>query len=316
MIRSNFDQEMRRPSVVTFGVFDGLHRGHQAIVERVVQLARQRGGCASVVTFDPHPALVLAPTKAPRLIGTLDQRLEGLERLGIEQVAILDFDESAAREDAASFVQRVLVEYLHTCDLVVGDDVHFGRGREGDLALLVREGERHGFQVHRSLTLGDGRRFSSSSVRSALELGDVAGARTILGRPFVLRGDVVHGDARGREIGFATANIDLAPRQQVPNRGIYAGAVRWAGSPWQCAAISVGTRPQFYDDGQLLVEVHIPDFNADLYDEVLDVAFLESLRGEARFASVDDLVAQMGRDVAKCREIFSEFTPQAWALLG
>ena len=313
---SNFEAEMQRPSVVAFGVFDGLHLGHQALIERVVRLASPVGAAASIVTFDPHPALVLSPLNAPELIGTLDQRLEGLERLGIDQVGVLSFDDFAARESAASFVERVLVGYLGTTDLVVGDDVHFGRDRQGDIASLVHEGERHGFRVHTSPTYGVEQRYSSTAVRARLDQGDVVGARDILGRPFVLRATVVHGDARGREMGFPTANLKAPPRQKLPGRGIYAAAVRWVGAEWRCAAVSVGTRPQFYDDGQLLVEVHLPDFDGDLYDAVLDVAFLERLRGEATFVTLDELLAQMALDVEHSREIFGKFTPGAWVLLG
>ncbi len=316
MKRSNFDAEMLRPSVVAFGVFDGLHRGHQALIEHVVRLAAERRATASIVTFDPHPALVLAAPNAPELIGTIEQRLEGLERLGVEQVGVLDFNEFAARESAASFIERVLVGYLGTTDLVVGDDVHFGRGREGDIALLVREGERHGFRVHTSPTYGAPARYSSTAVRASLDRGDVIGAREILGRPFVLRAGVVHGDARGRELGFPTANLEVALRQKLPARGIYAAMVRWSGATWRCAAVSVGTRPQFYDDGRLLVEVHLTDFEGDLYGQVLDVAFLERLRGEATFTSVEELLAQMALDVEQSREICEKFTPGAWLLLG
>ncbi|NNN07772.1 MAG: bifunctional riboflavin kinase/FAD synthetase [Acidimicrobiaceae bacterium] len=313
---SNFDAEMQRPSVVAFGVFDGLHLGHQALIEHVVRLSSQQGAVASIVTFDPHPALVLSALTAPYLIGTLEQRLEGFESLGIDQVGVLSFDEFAARESAASFIERVLVGYLATTDLVVGDDVHFGRGREGDITLLVHEGERHGFRVHSSPTYGGEHRYSSTSVRARLDDGDVAGARDILGRPFVLRAKVVHGDGRGRTMGFPTANLDVAPRQKLPARGVYAAAVRWGGNAWRCAAVSVGTRPQFYDDGQLLVEVHVPDFEGDLYDQVLDVAFLERLRGEATFATLEELLAQMSLDVRQSQEIFEKFTPGSWVLLG
>ena len=311
----NFEGEMLRPSVVAFGVFDGLHLGHQALIEHVVRLARESGSYATVITFDPHPALVLSPLNAPELIATLEQRLEGLERLGVDQVGVLGFNEFAARESATAFVERILVGSLGTADLVVGDDVHFGRDREGDVALLVREGQRHGFRVHSSPTYGGAERFSSTAVRASLERGDVTGASAILGRPFVLRATVEHGDARGRELGFPTANLALSARQKLPQRGIYAAAARWGNEPWRCAAVSVGTRPQFYQGGQLLVEVHLPDFEGDLYGAVLDVAFLERLRGEGTFETLDDLVAQMTLDVVRSREIFEKFTPEGWVLL-
>ncbi len=313
---SHFDAELERPSVAAFGVFDGLHLGHQALVAHVVRLARENQATPSIITFDPHPALVLSPLAAPRLIGTLDQRLEGLERLGIEQVGVLGFDELSASESASSFVERVLVGRLGVTELVVGDDVHFGRHREGDVALLEREGVRLGFRVHTSPTYGGDQRFSSTSVRTMLSEGDVAGAQQILGRPFVLRGTVVHGDARGRELGFPTANLRVGERQVLPALGIYATAVHTRDDQWRCGATSVGTRPQFYENGGVLVEVHLPDFEGDLYDQVVDVAFLARLRGEATFATLEDLLAQMKRDVSVSAEIFQGFSPEASLLLG
>jgi len=313
---SHFDTELERPSVVAFGVFDGLHRGHQALLGEVVRRARERAAFASVITFDPHPALVLSASTAPLLIGTLAQRLEGFERLGIEQVGVLGFDEASARESASSFIERVLVRHLGTVELVVGDDVHFGRDREGDIGLLVREGSLHGFEVHTSPTYGGSERFSSTAVRSCVARGDVDGATALLGRPFVLRGTVVHGDARGRELGFPTANLRVADRQQLPALGIYACGVHLRDGQWRCGAVSVGTRPQFYENGGVLVEVHLPGFDGDLYDQVLDVAFLARVRGEETFATIEDLLVQMGRDVATSHEIFTKFHPHAAPLLG
>lgn len=313
---SRFDQPFVRPSVAAFGVFDGLHRGHQALLAHVVDLAGRHGAAASILTFDPHPALVLSRESAPPLIGTLDQRLEGLDRLGIVQVGVMEFDEPSARESAAAFVQRVLVGELGVIDLVVGDDVHFGRDREGDVELLRREGDRWGFRVHTSPTYGGDVRFSSTAVREALRDGNLVDAQAILGRPFVLRGTVVHGDGRGTQIGFPTANLALGDHQLVPGRGIYAAGVRLDDGPWRAAAVSVGTRPQFYDDAAVLVEVHLPDFAGDLYGRDLDVAFLERLRGEAKFDRLEDLLVQMALDVARSREIFATFTPASSVLLG
>ena len=313
---SHFDIELRQPSVAAFGVFDGLHRGHQALISQVVVLAHEHAAHATVVTFEPHPAQILSPSTAPLLISTMEQRLEGMDRLGIEQVGVMGFDLASAGESAVSFVERVLVRQLGVRDLVVGDDVHFGRDREGDVALLAREGDRFGFRVHTSPTYGDADRYSSSAVRSRLAAGDVTAASEILGRAFVLRGHVVHGDARGREIGFPTANLRTQERQQLPALGIYAAAVHLESGEWRCGAVSVGTRPQFYDNAGVLVEVHLPGFEADLYDQRVDVAFLERLRGEATFATVEELVVQMGRDVARCNDIFEKFNPAASVLLG
>ena len=312
---SRFDTQLHRPSVAAFGVFDGLHRGHQALISQVVALAHEHTAHATIVTFDPHPAQVLSPSTAPLLISTIEQRLEGMDQLGIDQVGVMGFDQASAGESAVSFVERVLVRQLGVRDLVVGDDVHFGRDREGDVALLTREGDRFGFRVHASPTYGDSSRYSSSAVRSLLAAGDVTAASEILGRVFVLRGHVVHGDARGREIGFPTANLRTQERQQLPALGIYAAAVHLESGPWRCGAVSVGTRPQFYDNAGVLVEVHLPGFEGNLYDQRVDVAFLERLRGEAAFATVEELVVQMGRDVARSNDIFEKFNPAASVLL-
>ncbi len=309
-------REQDAPSVVSVGVFDGLHRGHQRVIDHVIARARAYGALASVVTFDPHPALVLDPARAPHLIGTLSQRLEGFEALGVDQVRILDFDQAASQEHASAFIERVLVGELGAIEVVVGEDFRFGQGREGDVALLAREGERLGFQVSPSVLFGDGQRWSSSAVRLALADGDVERAGVILGRAFVLRGEVDHGDARGAELGFPTANVLVGAHQALPARGIYAGAARLPDRRWWPAAISVGTRPQFYADGALLVEVHVAGFGGDLYGEVLDVAFLQRLRDEAAFADVEGLIAQIERDVVSSVGVFATFAPEASVLLG
>ncbi len=296
-------------SVIAIGVFDGLHLGHQAVIDMLLHLdgERARDAVPTIVTFDPHPALILAPERAPRLLGTLDQRLEGFEALGIEQVRVITFDRTLADETAADFIGRVLARELHAWEIVVGEDFRFGHNRAGDVALLSAEGQRYGFGVYEAPSFGEPR-WSSTAVRHALELGDVAGATALLGRPFVLRGRVEHGDARGGALGFATANVATGPHQLVPLEGVYAGAAKSLDGVWRPAAISIGTRPQFYEDGPLLVEVHVLGYEGDLYDTVLDVAFVQRLRPEAVFSDVDALVAQIGRDVDQTLEIFKKFS--------
>jgi riboflavin kinase/FMN adenylyltransferase len=302
------------PSVVAIGVFDGLHRGHQAVLDQLVDLARSHDALATVVTFDPPPAIVLAPDRAPRLLGTIDQRLEGLERLGIDQVRVLTFSKELARETAAEFIDRVLVKDLRARCVIVGEDFHFGHNREGTLATLRAAGEEHGFDVVAAPTHGGDERWSSTSVRQALAAGDLDRAASVLGHPFTLRGAVVHGDERGRELGFSTANLQLADRQALPDEGVYAGAVELDGT-WRPAAISVGRRPQYYDDGDLLVEVHLVGYQGDLYGRTLDVLFLARLRGQTTFANESELSEQIGLDVAKTQQIFAEFSKNAPKLL-
>lgn len=303
------------PSAVAIGVFDGLHRGHQKVIDRLCQISARHKVLCTVVTFDPHPALVLAPERAPLQIGSLDQRLEGLAALGVDQVRILDFNEQLAREGASAFVNRVLVHELKTRHVVVGEDFHFGHNRKGDVELLSDEGARHGFKVHPAPIFGDGDRWSSTQVRQSLQSGDLARANAILGRPFTLRGAVVHGDARGRDLGYPTANLGLSSRQILPGVGIYAGAVRTPDATWWPAAISVGSRPQFYDDGRILVEVHVAGFDGDLYGHDLDVVFLAHLRMEAVFDSIGALTSQIEHDVEQTLAIYKKFTPADFALL-
>ena len=304
------------PSAIAMGVFDGLHRGHQRVISEVIQLAREHDAVPTVVTFDPHPAEVLSEGGAPLMLSTIDQRLEGLAALGVEHTRVLTFDHSLAEESAVSFVDRVLARELNARQVVVGSNFRFGHDRVGDVALLEREGDVRGFRVHPAPLYGDGVRWSSTAVRVALASGDLARANTVLGRPFTLRGEVEHGDARGVGLGFPTANVAVARRQQLPANGIYAGAARARDATWWPAAISVGTRPQFYDDGATLVEVHLVGFGGDLYSETLDVAFAEALRGEMSFADVDELIEQIGRDVKQTLAIFDSFSAESSALLG
>lgn len=289
---------------VAIGVFDGLHRGHVAVVERLLAHANTGALRSCVVTFDPHPAQLLAPLQAPRLLATLEQRVEGLRALGVDEVRVVHFDRARSQQGARDFVTELLVGELAAKVVVVGEDFRFGHDRLGSVALLNEMGPHHDFSVDAVALFGGVTKWSSSAVRAALNAGDVDGANDILGYVFCVRGDVVHGDARGRTLGYPTANVEIAVHQQLPTVGIYAGATRIGGRTWP-AAISVGTRPQFYNDGVVLVEVHVPGFDGDLYGTSLDVMFLRRLRDEATFASLEDLIAQIGADVAKSQEIFN-----------
>ena len=303
------------PSVVTIGVFDGLHRGHQAVIAQLIALARQYDARSTVVTFDPSPAMVLAPLMAPRLLASLDQRLEGLEALGVDQVRVITFNEELKRESARHFIERVLVGELRARCVVVGEDFHFGRNREGTVAVLREVGAELGFDVTPVPLYGGDERWSSSSVRSALVDGDLPYAQSVLGHHFVLRGRVGHGDQRGEALGFPTANLTLATHQALPSEGVYAGATRLDGAWWP-AAISIGTRQQFYEDGDLLVEVHVAGYEGDLYDREIDVVFLERLRAQLTFENVEALTHQISLDVAKTLQIFERDSTHDAQLLG
>jgi riboflavin kinase / FMN adenylyltransferase len=296
-------------SVVAIGVFDGVHRGHQAVLRHVVKLAHERDLDAIVVTFDPTPAEVLAPERAPKMLATLDDRIREFEALGIDEVRIVHFSEEASREEAEAFVDRVVVAGCDARIVVVGEDFHFGQNRKGNVERLRGWGEARGFTVSPVMLVGDESQFSSTRVRAYVAGGEVAEARNVLGRPFGYRDvEVVHGDARGgAELGYPTANIDPSTRLIRPALGIYAGFADLADGSRYAAAISVGKRPQFYEDGSLLIEAFLCGFSGDLYGQSLSLSFLDFLRGELKFETVEDLVDQMHRDVKKTEEVFASY---------
>ena len=297
-------------SVVTIGAYDGVHRGHCQVLQLVRELADARGLDAVCVTFDRHPAEVVRPETAPKLLTGLDHKLELLvDTQLLDVVCVLEFDEGRSKESAEDFVHEVLVGMLGAQLVVVGADFHFGHRRGGNVALLERMGADLGFEV-----LGLGlvapqsdpahEPYSSTRVRHRLAAGDVAGAADLLGRPHEVRGRVVMGDQRGRELGFPTANVALSERICLPADGIYAGRFRGDDGTWRPAALSLGRRPTFYEaQPYSLLEAYLLDFDGDLYGQDVAVQFVEHLRGEQRFDSVDELVAQMGRDCDRARRI-------------
>lgn len=295
------DPRWRRPapSGVAIGVFDGVHVGHAAVLGRLVDQARARGLSAGVLTFDPHPVEVLAPERAPELLMTLSRRVELLTALGVDWVGILDLRQIRTM-DPESFVTQVLVGRANARTVSVGDDFRFGFDRRGDVGLLTRAGEQAGFSVAPvHLVTDSGGVISSSRVRDLVTKGEVAEAARLLGRPHRLGGEVVAGDARGRDLGYPTANLRPEPGIVAPADGIY--AVRVEGGARGPGVASLGVRPTFGAGGERLLEVHLFDFAGDLYGERLEVEFMERLRGEKRFDSVEALIEQMDRDVAAAR---------------
>jgi riboflavin kinase/FMN adenylyltransferase len=292
-------------SVVTIGVYDGVHLGHRAVLRLVRDLATARGLASVCVTFDRHPAEVVRPESAPLLLTDTPQKLELFGESGFLDAAfVLAFDEARSREAAEDFVRDVLVDGAHARLVVVGADFHFGRARGGNVAMLESLGAELGFEVV-GVGLeagGDGQIYSSTAIRLLLQAGDVAGAAAQLGRRYELRGTVVHGDHRGRELGFPTANLAIGPRHCLPADGIYAGTLVDGAGVERAAAISLGRRPTFYEDADLsLLEAHVLDWSGDLYGHAVGVRFTERLRGEERFDTVDALVAQIHRDVEAVR---------------
>ena len=307
----DFDHEIRPDggTAVTIGAFDGVHLGHRTVIATLRERARERGLRTVVVTFDRHPASVVRPDSAPLLLTDLEQKLELLESTGVDHTYVIRFDPERAAGSAESFVIDDLVGRLDTRLVAVGDDFHFGRGRVGNVELLRTMGAELGFDViGHALVDAEGRpsasSVSSTRIRSALRDGDLASANSMLGRPHEVRGVVGHGDARARELGFRTANVGVPPEICLPADGVYAGVhVLDDGTEHPCA-ISLGRRPTFYEDADAAVlESHLLDFDDDLYGRSARVRFVERLRGQERFDSVDALVAQMGADVERCRSI-------------
>lgn len=293
-------------SVVTVGVFDGVHRGHQQLIGTAVARGRARGLPTVLVTFDPHPAELVRPGSHPARLTSLRRRADLVAELGVDAFCVLPFTPELARTEAPEFAHEVLVERLHAAAVVVGRNFTFGHRAAGDVALLTRLGERFGFAVEGLDLISDpgidgGITFSSTYIRACIDAGDVAAAAAALGRPHRVEGVVVHGDRRGRDLGFPTANLATAPYTALPADGVYAG--RFAiGGRLLPAAISVGTNPTF--SGRVrTVEAYVLDVEEDFYGHEVAVDFEHRLRGQERFDDVDGLVAQMNHDVAQTRRL-------------
>jgi len=294
-----------RPTVVTVGMFDGVHRGHRMLFDRVFEEAKRLHARSAVVTFEPHPLEVLAPDKAPCILTTLDQRIALFADAGFDVALVLPFNRELAALSPLEFAREALVEELHVRKVLVGEDFRFGHDRAGNVAMLADIGKTEGFECEAvGLLGGDEGKISSSDVRLLLREGLVDGAASLLGRGYRLAGEVVHGDRRGRELGFPTANIKPHPRACLPALGVYAGWWCWDGRRLP-AAINVGVRPTFKTNDPPLAEVFVLDFDGDLYGAHAEVEFTAHLRPELKFDSADALVAQMDEDVARTRQVLA-----------
>ncbi len=298
--------------VVTIGAYDGVHVGHRRLIARLQRMATELGSSSAVVTFDRHPATVVRPESAPPVLTDLDQKLELLAGTGVATTLVVHFDEERSQETAEEFVRDVLVDCLGARAVIVGHDFHFGYQRRGNVELLQRMGAEHGFDVTgirlftaEDSTEGVGNQpVSSTRIRQLLAAGDVEEAAALLGRPHQVRGRVEHGDKRGRQLGFPTANVAVPAAIALPADGVYAGWYRRPDGLRHPAALSLGRRPTFYEEThQLLLEAHLLNFEGDLYDEGARVEFVATIRPQARFASAAELVNQMGKDVAATRHI-------------
>lgn len=294
--------QSRAEASLTIGVFDGVHRGHRALMSRLDdRLAK------TVLTFEPHPVEVLRPGTPPRLITTIDERTALFEAAGLDQVGVLDLAE-IKELGPDDFVVEVLLNRIRMRHLVLGPDFRFGRDRTGDVTLLVEMGRRRGFEVDIvDLVTDEQGPVSSSRIRTMIETGQVSEAARHLGSRFSLTGPVIHGDKRGAAIGYPTANLTPPPRKVIPRDGVYA-AFAHVGGEVKNAAVNVGRRPTF-GGGELLVEAFIMDFDEEIYGHEITIEFVEFLREELDFAEVDDLVEQMGEDVAESAKLLESTGP-------
>lgn len=308
--------EALRPCVVTLGNFDGVHRGHQAVLTAVVDAGRRMGLPAVAITFDPHPVAFLHPESAPDLIAPDSVRDDLLASTGIDGLLVLDFTTEFAQQSPEDFVRAVMVRGLDARAAVVGLDTRFGYRNSGDVSTLADLGEHFGFEVLALDDVGNGERFSSTVVRSKLRTGDVVEAARILGRPHRVVGTVVHGNHRGRGMGYPTANLSAESLGLVPLEGVYAGWLTRMdlaeGEPDRTmpAAISVGTNPTFETTDRRTVEAYVLDRDdLDLYDESVMVEFTAHIRPTLRFETVEELLDAMAEDVATCRRLLATIVP-------
>lgn len=292
------------PVALAIGNFDGVHLGHAAIARRLVETASSLALAPAILSFEPHPREFFSPASAPARLTTLREKLELLAALGIEQAMICPFNALFAALSAEEFVEQVLLRSLRVKHLIVGEDFRFGRGRRGDFALLRTLGERFGFVVEAmpDVTV-DGLRVSSSSVRQALADGDMSLAANLLGRPYMIDGKVAHGDKIGRQLGFATANIRIK-HNPLPMTGVFAVEVAGLGESALQGVANLGIRPTLGGTRPLL-EVHLFDFNRDIYGAHISVRFVKKLRNEQRFPNFDALKAQIAADAVAARAHFS-----------
>ncbi len=306
-IRIGLEAVEPAPSVVAIGFFDGVHRGHQSLISRAQKAAGEHGVRTVVVTFDRHPMEVVNPGARPPLLMGLDQRLRTLADLDVDLVVALPFDDDLRHLAPDDFVAHVLGGALQARHVVVGANFRFGHKAAGDVTTLADLGPSFGFTSEAVTLLEvDGVVISSTEIRGAVERGDVEQARRWLGRPHTLEGIVVRGDQRGRELGYPTANLLLDDRAAIPAEGVYAGRFRLVDGTWRPAAISVGRNPTFEGITAVRVEAFVIDFADDLYGVEAAVSFTHHLRGQQRFDSVEELVAQMGDDVEETRRLLAE----------
>jgi len=293
-------------SVVTVGTFDGVHKGHRVIMNTVIEKAKSRDARSVIVTFDPHPREIINPGSAGiKLLTTLEERCELLEDLGIDEMVVIPFDRDFSLLSSEEFIRDIIYEKIGVSEFVIGYDHHFGKDREGSIETVKKLGKELGFDVEVVKRQDvDEKPVSSTAIRKALsEDGNVELANEFLGRCYILNGTVIHGDKRGKKIGFPTANIKPEhPNKVIPKDGVYAVQVRYNGDFFG-GMMNIGTRPTFEDDQKRTLEVNIFDFDQDIYGKTLQVRFLKRIRDELKFSGVDELIAQLQKDKNIAQEV-------------
>ncbi len=294
------------PSVASIGMFDGVHRGHRRIIEIAVAEARRLGGPCVAVTFDRHPMEIIQPGEHPLQLTTVAQKLRLLEEIDVDMVLLIHFDQAVAKISAAEFCDSILAEKLRARQVVIGENFRFGRRAEGGVDFMQSRAEATGMQVTSVPLLRDGGEIiSSTCIRKLLERGEVEKANDMLGWEYLVEGVIVHGDNRGAELGFPTANLEVHVSRAIPADGVYAGEIHLEHlSHW--GVIYIGRVPTFKEGSERRIEVHIPGFEGDLYGHFLNVSFKQRLRGDIAFKDRDALVEQIMRDVERARELFAD----------
>ena len=296
------------PCALTIGNFDGVHRGHQALLKKLVQTAKEKNIQSCVMTFEPHPIEFFSPEKAPSRILSLRDKLEALAEVGIDQVLVVHFNQHFANLSPTEFVEKILVNGLQVQSILIGDDFHYGAKRAGNFSSLCEAGQKHGFTVERMETLEENnQRISSSATREALKQGDLSLARQFLGRPYMLSGHVLHGQKLGRTLGFPTLNVSLANklhRRKPAAQGIFIAQVHGLSDNPLPAVASLGQRPTVDDSGRYLLEVHIFNFNQSVYGKLVRIELLEKIRDEAKYNDLETLRNAIDQDATAAKNYF------------
>ncbi|MFM1806189.1 MAG: hypothetical protein RL212_448 [Pseudomonadota bacterium] len=296
------------PCALTIGNFDGVHRGHQALLKKLVQTAKEKNIQSCVMTFEPHPIEYFAPEKAPSRILSLRDKLEALAEVGIDQVLVIHFNQHFANLSPTEFVEKILVKGLQVQSILIGDDFHYGAKRAGNFSSLCEAGQKYGFTVERMDTLEENnQRISSSATREALNQGDLNLARQLLGRPYMLSGHVLHGQKLGRTLGFPTLNVSLANklhRRKPAAQGIFIAQVHGLSDNPLPAVASLGQRPTVDDSGRYLLEVHIFNFNQSVYGKLVRIELLEKIRDEAKYNDLETLKNAIDQDATAAKNYF------------